>query len=246
MKTSRLLVCALALLLAAAQCPAQMPSFNQPGMNAAMTKLFGNITAFSAKAQVRMLDRAEKETMSLPMDFIMLEGKIRLEVDLAQIKSKEFTPEMLATFKQMAMDKMVSIVRPDKKATLVIYPALQVYAEVPMPMEDVADLEKTYKVERTALGKETLDGHPCEKNRVNVVNGNGGRQEAVVWNAADLKEFPVQMQMNQPEATVLMRYRDVQFARPEAKLFEAPTGFTKYDSMEKLMQGAMMKMLGGK
>jgi hypothetical protein len=115
-----------------------------------------------------------------------------------------------------------------------------------MSAEDVADLEKTYKVEKTLLGKETLDGHPCEKNKVGVVDGKGGKQEATVWNATDLKDFPIQMQMNQPEATVIMTYREIQFARPDQKQFEAPSGFTKYDSMEKLMEGAMAKMVGGK
>ena len=51
---------------------------------------------------------------------------------------------------------------------------------------------------------------------------------------------------DQPEATVVMHYKDIQLAKPEAKQFDAPAGFTKHESMEKLMQAAMMKTLGGK
>src|SRR6266404_4038061 len=66
---------------------AQFPNANQASLNGAMMKLFGATTAFSSKAQVRMLDKAQKETMSMPMNFALLDHKIRLEVDLTQLKS---------------------------------------------------------------------------------------------------------------------------------------------------------------
>ena len=235
----------LAFLVITAPAQAQVPP-NPAGLNASMLKLFGNFTGFSSKAVVRMLDKSDKETMNMSMNFALLDGKIRLDVDMAQVKSKELTPEMLAPLKQIGMDKMVSIVRPDRKATFVIYPSLQAYAEVPMSSEDAADLNKDFKVEKSKLSKETIDGHPCEKSKVTVTDGKGGKQEALVWNAADLKDFPVQMQMDQPEAKVVMTYKDIQMTKPEARQFEVPAGFTKHDSMEKLMQAAMTKTLGGK
>lgn len=243
--TIRLTLCVVAFSLLAAQGHAQI-SANQTGMNAAVLKLFGNATAFSSKSSVQMLDKTDKETMSLPLDFALLEGKIRLDLDLTKIKSKDFTPEMLAPFKQMNMTKVATVMRTDKKQTLVIYPGLQAYAEMPMSPEEKADWDSTYKLEKTALGKETFDGHPCEKNRVVMIDGKGGRQEAFVWNATDLKDFPVQIKLKQSDATVVMQFKDVQFARPADKQFEAPAGYTKHDSVEKLMQAAMMKMLGGK
>jgi len=115
-----------------------------------------------------------------------------------------------------------------------------------MTAEEAAALESNYKVEKSKLGAEVIDGHPCEKNKGTVIDGKGARQEAVVWNATDLKSFPVQMQMNQREATVIMHFQDIKLLKPEAKLFETPSGFTKHESMEKLMQAAMAKMLGGK
>src|SRR5206468_1504428 len=170
---------------------------------------------------------------------------IRLEVDVNQIKSKELTPATIAPLKQMGMDKMVSIIRPDKRATLVICPSAQAYAEMPMSAEEAADWEKTYKVQKNPLAKETVEGHSCEKKKAVVSDDKGPKLEALVWDAADLKDLPIQMQINQAEAAALMRFREIQLARPDAKQFEAPAGFTKYDSMEKLMQGVTMKMLGG-
>jgi len=229
-------------------CPCARAQFGSPGgqagLNAAMTKLFGETKSFTSQAEVKMLDKGGTETMTMPMTFSMLEGKIRADIDMARVKSKDMPPEAAASLKQMGMDKMVSIVRPDKKLTIIIYPALKSYAEVPMSKEDAADLDKKYTLQSSKMGNETIDGHPCEKNKVVVTGENGQKHEAVVWNATDLKKFPVQMQMNQQDANVIMRYNNVQLARPNSTQFEAPTGFTKYASVEKLMQDGMMKALG--
>lgn len=224
---------------------AQMPNPGQAaGLNAAMTKLFGDVTAFSSKATVRMLDKNQKETMVMPLNFALLDGKIRAEIDLTQIKSKDIQPEAMNMFKQMGMDKMTTIIRPDRKSTMVVYPSMQAYAEVPMSKEDAENSSKEYKVTSTKIGTETIDGHPCEKHKVVVSGDKGEKHEATVWKASDLKNFPVQMQIPQNEGAVVMNYREVQTSRPDAKNFEAPAGFTKHASIEKLMEGAMMKMIG--
>jgi hypothetical protein len=178
------------------------------------------------------------------MAFSMLDGKIRADIDMGRVKSKDMPPEAAASLKQMGMDKMVSIVRPDKKLTIIIYPTVKSYAEIPMSKEDAADLDKKYTLQSTKIANETIDGHACQKNKVIVTGENGEKHEAIVWNASDLKQFPVQMQMNQPEANVVMRYNNVQLVRPNGAQFEAPAGFTKYNSVEKLMQDGMMKALG--
>src|SRR5262245_3201202 len=119
----------LLFLLLAGTLPAQVLSPGQAGLNAAMLKLFGNTTAFSSHSEARTLDKACKETMSLKMKFALLENKIRLDVDLAQLKSAEINPQMVASLKQVGMDKLVSIVRLDRKSTLVVYPTLRAYTE---------------------------------------------------------------------------------------------------------------------
>ena len=65
------------------------------------------------------------------------------------------------------------------------------------------------------------------------------------WKASDLKDFPVQIKTKEKENTSIMRYQQVQFAKPDAKQFEAPVGYTKYSDNQELMQGLMKKMLSG-
>ena len=112
-----------------------------------------------------------------------------------------------------------------------------------MSKEDAANLERKYVLESTNLGQEKIDGHACEKNKVTGTAENGQKFGAIVWNAKDLKDFPIQMQMTQEDTTVLMHFTNVKLARPDVKEFEAPAGFTKYATVEKLTQEGLMKAL---
>src|SRR6266850_3659928 len=70
-------------------CPCARAQFGSPGgqagLNAAMTKLFGETKSFTSQAEVKMLDKGGTETMTMPMTFSMLEGKIRADIDMARV-----------------------------------------------------------------------------------------------------------------------------------------------------------------
>src|SRR5205823_3754324 len=120
-------------------------------------------------------------------------------------------------------------------------PVLAAYVEMPLPEEEAAALNKNFKMHKTALGKETLDGHPCAKDRVMMTDEHGQKLEFIVWSAADLKNFPLQAQMNDAGAIVVIRYQNVQFARPDAKQFVAPPGYTKHKDLLQLTEAAALK-----
>jgi hypothetical protein len=233
-------VCA-ALLMTAAGASAQLSS-PQTGLSAAMMKLFGDVKGFSSQATLRMIEKSNVESMRVPLSLAMLGGKVRAEIDMSAVKSKDLPPEMIASLKQIGLDKVASIVHSDKKLTTIIYPSLRSYAEAPMSSEDAAEVDRKYTIHASKLGNETLDGHPCEKNKV-TLTAQGRKREALVWNATDLQKFPLQIQMTEAEGTVVLRLTNVKLVNPDAKLFEAPAGFTKQTSVEKLMQDAMMKAL---
>jgi hypothetical protein len=222
----------------------QLPTGGGIGLNAALLQLFGNYTAFSTRVEMRMLDQSRKETLSLSMDLARLNQMLRADVDMSNVKSEELGPQTVAQLKQMGIDQVTSIMRPDKASTCVVYPKLQAYTEVPMPPDELADFRKRLDVSKASLGKETVAGHPCQKAKVVVLGDKGQRHEAVVWYASDLKDFPVQIQMDQKEASVVMTCRNIRLAPPDPKLFEPPAaGFTKYATTEQIMQAGMMRMM---
>jgi len=214
-------LCAAVLLMqlfAGRGVVAQVPAAGAgTGVNAAFVKLFGSISAFTAKVETRVMDQSQNPLVRMPMQFACLDGKVRLDIELGQVQSKEFTASTLASLKQAGMDRFASVYRPDKKATYLIYPGVQSYQELVQSRAETETAEKGLKLEKTALGKETLDGHPCLKNRVVVRSGKGPVLQAVTWNATDLRDFPIQIEMKEKDKTVRMHFTDVRFVTPELK-----------------------------
>ncbi len=229
-----------ALLLASFGVRAQLPGAGGPaGMSAAITKLFGDLKAFTAKAEVRVLDSSQKEIVLMPMDFSLLDKSIRVEMDMAQMKNQQVPAGLADTLKQMGMAHVISVISPAKGFAFVIYPDQKTVLSMPLPKQDGG--AKTPKLEKTALGKETLDGHPCVKNKVLITDEKGEKVDATTWNATDLQDFPIQIQTKEPESTSIVKFNHVQFIAPDAAQFEVPAGYTEYKSQQELMQGIMKK-----
>lgn len=223
-----------AILLATAAATAQMPG--PDNVNVAITRLFGSVTAFSAATDVRVLDKTQKEWARTVMDFAVLDGKIRADVDMSRMKSTQLTPDALAYLKRLGLDRLASVVRPDKKTVYVIYPAIKSYVNMPMSDADAAASGADLQVEKTPLGSETVDGHACTKNHVVVKNSKGlAVVDATTRNASDLKDFPIQIATKENENTTIMHFRDIRLTRPEAKQFDAPAGYAAYPDPQTLM-----------
>lgn len=161
----------------------------------------------------------------MPMDWASLEGKVRLEINLEQMTNKDLPAGTVASLKQLGMTRIISVFRPDKKTTYVIYPGIQSYQNMPLSPSEAAVSEKALKLEKSALGRETIDGHACVKNKVIVAGDKGSVLEAVTWNAADLKDFPIQIEMKEKKNNVRLRFSQVRFAKPDTKQFEVPANY---------------------
>ena len=88
---------------------AQLPGGSPAGMDIAMIKLFGNVGSFTAKASVQVLDKDQKETMSVPMDFSLLDQKVRVELDITQIKSELLAQDVATGLKQMGLAQVIML-----------------------------------------------------------------------------------------------------------------------------------------
>jgi hypothetical protein len=239
------------LMLSGFAAYAQMPGGAGPaGMSAALTKLFGTTTAFAAKGEMQVTDAAHNEVAFWPMDFAILDRRIRVKIDLAETRNKDMPPGTGATLKKIGMSEVVSIIRPDKKVLYVIYPDQRVMLAMPLPKEDYEGSDKAPQVSKTPLGKEIIDGHPCVKNRVLISDSAGQTAEAITWDATDLKNLPIQIETQEKDptspqgnTTSLVRFKQIQFARPDAALFEPPSGYTQYNNAEDLKLGVMKKMM---
>src|SRR5262249_19151904 len=140
-------------------------------------------------------------------------------------------PGAIENLKASGMSHVISIMRPDQNQIYIIYPQQKYYTTMPMPKEEVEAVSKPRKITKTPQGNETIEGHPCVKNKVVVSGETNSIIEAITWNASDLKDFPIQIQTKEKENTSVMRFKNVQFAMPDPKVFECPTGYTQYNTM---------------
>jgi hypothetical protein len=228
-------LCSLAAVSASAQMGAP------GGIGAALTKLFGDVTAFSAKAEVRVLDKDQQEMIKGPMDFALLGNKVRVELDTTQFKNKAMPEGAASNLKQMGLAHVVTVIRPDKKLIYLIYPNHKAATSMTLPKEEAEAADKKTRLEKTALGKETIDGHPCVKNKVIVSDEKGPILHATTWNATDLKDFPIQIETKEQGNTSVVLYKNVQFEKPEEKQFDVPAGYTEYQDQLQFMEAVTKK-----
>ena len=236
-----------ALALATAQAQTQRAGgggSGGPHFGAAFSKLFGANQTFSARLEFETPNPSSGQTMTIPGKMSFDTGKSRFEMNIAEIKGSQMPPQAAAQMKQMGMDSVVSISRPDKKATYVIYSGMQSYFEVPLTDKTDTAPAEDFTTEVTELGKDTVDGHDCVKNKVVVSAKDGTKHESTVWNAKDLKDFPVKIEATEQGRTTVMKFKDISFKKPDAGDFEAPAAFTKYATPQAMMQAIMTKQMG--
>ena len=223
---TRLPLALLAALLCASTAVAQAPATATPtSINTAFVKLFGAVGAFTAKVDTQVIDAYQQQKVRLIMDFAVSEGKVRIEISLAQMQSKDLPPSKVTELKESGMERIISLFRPDKKVTYIVYPGTQSYLSMPLAKEDIDAFEKGLKLEKSPLGKESMDGHDCVKNKVVVSDAKGPILQAVTWNAADLKDFPLQIEMKEKINTVRMHFTQLRFTKPDPQQFNVPAAY---------------------
>src|SRR5215471_15289812 len=161
------------LFLAGPTTFAQFSSDSPGVLSATLARLFGNTTAFTARADVQMLDTNRQESLRMPMGFAFLDGRMRLEIDATQMKGRAVTPLEIAAYKKTGLDRMASVIRLDRKLIYLIFPGVKSYVQMELTANDAAASEKNLLIRKPPLGSETLDGHPCARNKVVVTSSKG-------------------------------------------------------------------------
>ena len=214
-----------------------------PRLGAASTKLFGEHTGFSATMEMQA-DDGSGQKVTVPGELAFLEGKSRFAMDMTRIQGGRMPPGAAEQMKAMGMGEMLSITRPDQKKMYLVYPGLESYAEMALDEKELPSDAAKFKVETSELGKETIDGHPCVKNKV-IVSDDKNKHEFTTWNATDLKKFPIKIVGSEDGRSMEMMFKNVKLEKPTAGQFDPPTKFTKYDNVGTMMQEAIMKRMGG-
>ena len=240
----------LSILITTAFSLVLQPAFAQlggpptgPKFDGALAKVFGDNSAFTATLESQIKPKSG-DTITMPGKMSFDSGKSRIEMDLASATGLKLPPGAAEQMKAMGLDQMTTLTLPEKKALYLIYPGLKSYVENPLP-DAGSTTNDDYKVTKTEMGKETVDGHPSVENKVVVTDAKGVAKEFTVWNATDMKDFPVKIVHAEKSNEITMTFKNVQLIKPAASTFELPADYTRYESMQAMMQAEMMKKMGG-
>lgn len=208
-----------------------------------LARLFDKELAFTAVAQMTVANAAGKPLHVMEMEQAARDGNLRTQMDMARMKGADMPAEAVAQMKAMGMDVTVTLFQTEKRLGYMIYPGLKAYAPLPMAGHGTAAPEKPPKIDRADLGPDTVDGHPCVKQRVTITTADGDKQELLVWAAKDLKDFPLKTEISANGQTITIQYKNIKLTAPPAEWFAEPKGFTRYGSVEALMMGSMKRMM---
>lgn len=206
-----------------------------PGANFdnGMEKLFGDNPTFTAMLVTEMT--GPQGNMSVKTKMYFDHENSRTEMNMADAQGAGLPPDAITQMKSMGMDKVVSITPADKKSLLIIYPNMRAYVDMAVPASSTTN---DFKIQKTKDGDEVVDGHACTKYDVVVSNG-AQSTKFIAWYATDENNFPIKIAMDQQGVTATISFTDLSFGKVDSSEFQAPSGYTRYDSMQDLMQSVM-------
>lgn len=216
-----------------------------PFLAAALSEVFTDSRAFSAVAVLQTA--SDKAGQGIPLGFATLNGNMRWFLNLDQARSSRLEPELLGMLRDAKLSQMLLIMRPKTNAILAV-PGLKQWFEFPLPKsEALTDKagEKVGFLQKNEVAREAIEGHPCVKYRLSLPKDRGSSEEAFVWQATDMKNFPIKFQTTVNGEAVALTFRQVNQNSPDPKHFEAPAGYTNGGGPEALMQRVLMGALGG-
>lgn len=239
-----------ALLLLAGDIRAQsatgLPAINTqaPFLAAALSEFFSDTRAFTAGVELTLPAKEGAESMKLPFGVAMADGKMRWELNLANVKSAELPPESINGIKDMGLDRMFFIYLPGKPLTLV-FPGMKSYLDLALPKPEGVQQqaqEKIGRLEKKELGRELVAGQPTVKYAVKVPGDDG---TATVWQATNLQNLPIKIAITKDKQTYQLQLSNVRLGQPDAAYFQVPPGMAKQADLNALIQAAALRSLGG-
>jgi len=100
-------------------------------------------------------------------------------------------------------------------------------------------------VEKTKIGSETLDGHPCVKYDIVMYKKDKPEEKyrGRIWEADDLGGLAIRHEMDVPEGTpgggkMIMELKEIKLGAATAAMFEVPADYRNVESTMELMAGA--------
>ena len=128
-------------------------------------------------------------------------------------------------------DKMIMIMRPDKKLAWTLMPSEKMYME--MSLAQAATRDNTdplqYQIEQTVVGPDTVNGVKTTKSKIIMTGPKGDKLGGFMWMTKE--NIMVKMDAIAIEKNQKMRFKteltNLKIGKQDAALFEIPDGYSK-------------------
>jgi hypothetical protein len=175
------------------------------------------------------VDKTNNRTVTFEMPVAKSGQKFRTDIDYSLMTQGESMPP--------AFSQMVTIHLGDENRAYTLFPNVKKF----MVNEDVEQpFESDYKITRTEVGKEVVDGHPTIKYKVQVTfeGDDVSPQEGFVWRATDLGDMMIKSEMENETVRFSTVLKDIVLKTPSEALFQVPDGYVESKNfMEIVMEG---------
>ena len=219
-----------------------------------VSKYFGERNAFSATVEYTEGEQKIGQTNgpNLVFKFAYLNGMTRSEVDMSEWQDPTGRlgipmEGMREDMRRYSTERVITIINPHKAVVFTIYPKLKSYVRMSFKEDTAKELKNIpTPASSTELNKETIDGHSSLKCRVTFAEegefvrreawglyGHSGGQ-ALLWKATELGGLPIKFEGRTGTGYQILVFKELKPGKPAAKLFEPPSGYAKFESIEAL------------
>lgn len=198
------------------------------GIKSVISKFTENTPQFTAVFHFQVLDTTSVPRLQMMMAMTMAEKDMRADVFVTALP--QIPPEQRALMKSLQMDRIVLLTRINEKKSYIVFPEIQAYQEFPInddTLKETARRSTAVRLQKTEVGQETVNGHACTKTLVEITETNRTSENAIIWIAPELKEFPVRIAVRKGNLLDVFEFKNVQLTSPSPTVFEIPTNYTR-------------------
>jgi hypothetical protein len=204
-----------------------------PVASALLVKALEKCPSFTGKVDLDVSGKADPVPTTATGTIQSLNGNLRWNVKLADIKSAQLSSNARAVVRQVNGDQFQLLTRADLKFNYLVLPGAQAYLEQPLPAIRLVTGKPSPVAER-------VEGRLCTKEHMRMLRPDGSTNAVIVWKAKELKNLPVQVQFTDSGETIQVRFRDISLQPVSPDQFRLAGGLTKYSSFEDLAQSVVI------
>jgi hypothetical protein len=179
------------------------------------------------------LNKADNKSWVFDAPLWITGQKMKMEMDMTKMMQASGAQNA----EQSPMSKMTMLSRGDKKMSYTLYPNVQKF----MVHTAAEQQDEKPKVEKTKVGSETIDGHPCDKYKVTITYKSEKPQEGFIWNARDLGGMTIRSEVENKDFKMTTDLKNIVLKSSPASVFEIPQGYTESKDFMEIMMSAQPK-----